>query len=240
MRQPDQDDSPMMNNVKRFLFTVASLSLSILLAACDGQSPVPQPEPQPDAAVTASVITDKIANGWKAGTTGRISVVHYPTNQVTDAVVLTSAVVDGQGNFSLPLPTGAQVAPYLVEYQTTPRTDCTGYFTSSVPGAKHYNVNFYLLEDTTNNKVISRAFLQNNPGFTGDFKVGDYLIERIYADQAHTVTGTLSCPTFRSTLNLNLKAGWNAVVDTVDAVNAEGRIRDQTIRSVTSLPANVF
>lgn len=221
-------------------FAIVSLSLSILLAACNGQSSVSQPEPQPDAAVTAYVITDKIVNGWTMGTTGRISVVHYPTNQVTDAIVLTSAVVDGQGNFSLPLPSGVQVAPYLVEYQTTPRTDCTGYFTSSVPGAKHYNVNTYLLEDNANNKVLSRAFIQNNPGFTGEFKVGDYVIERIYADQAHTVTGTLSCPTFRATLNLNLKAGWNAVVNTVDAVNAEGRIRDQTVRSVTSLPANEF
>lgn len=226
--------------VKRLLLPAATLSLSVLIASCGGQSSTPQPEFQPDAAVTASVITDKVV-GWTAGRTGRISVVEYSNNNVADAVVLTSAAVDAQGNFSLTLPTGAQVAPYLVEYQTTPRDGCTGFFTSSVPGATHYNVDTYLLEDTTTNKVLSRNFVQNNPGFSGSQnKVGDYFIERVYAAQSHTVTGTLSCPTFRATLNLNLKAGWNAVVDTVDALAADGSIRDYTIKSVTTLPANLF
>lgn len=229
-----------MENVKRFLLAVSTLSLSVILASCGGQSDIPQVDPEPDAAVTTNLITDKVV-GWNAATAGRISVVEYPTSNVADAVVLTSAVIDAQGNFKLPLPTGAQVAPYMVEYQTTPRTGCTSYFTSSVPGAKHYNVASYMLEDTTNNKLLTRGFVQNNPSFDGrQAKVGDYFIERIYAEQAHTVTGTLSCSDFRITLNLKLRAGWNAVVNTVDALDSEGLIRDFTIKSVTTLPSNVF
>lgn len=71
-------------------------------------------------------------------------------------------------------------------------------------------------------------------------KAGDYFIERFYADRAHTATGTLTCGTRKITLNLNLKQGWNAVVNTVNEVNAEGKITVNTLSTVSQLPPSKF
>ncbi|GGL13885.1 hypothetical protein GCM10010844_35920 [Deinococcus radiotolerans] len=197
------------------------------------------PPATPDPAVTANVITDQIV-GWSAGTQGRISVVAYPTADVADAVTLSTAAVDGQGRFTLSLPTGAQVAPYMVRFQTTPREGCTGFFTQSVASATHYGFKYYLLDNATTNTVITRGLVQNNPGFTGTTKAGDYFIQRFYASTAFTVTGTLACPTYVIKANLNLKPGWNAVVQTINSVNTDGTVRDYTLTSPQTLPAAVF
>ncbi|UQN06255.1 hypothetical protein [Deinococcus sp. QL22] len=222
--------------MNRLSLAVAALSLSVLIASCDRASDL---APAPDPALTAGVITDKVVT-WTPGTLGRLSVVEYPTTNVADAKVLASAPIDAQGNFSLTLPTAADVAPYLNRYQTTPREGCTGFFTQSLPNATHYTVDEYMLENTTTNKVLTRDFEQSNLSYNGKAVQGDYFIERIYTAQAHTVTGTLSCPTFSTTLNLNLKVGWNAVVRTINSANAEGEMRNSTVTSPTTLPVSVF
>lgn len=216
----------------------AALALSALLASCTTGTTA-QPPAAPDPAVTARVITDQIVN-WPAGHLGRLSVAEYPDGTAASAITLASATVDGQGRFSLTLPGGDQLAPYMNRYQITPRDGCTTHFTSSVPTATHYTLSRYALEDTTAGKVLSYRFAQNNPDFTGTVKPGDYFIERVYAEQAHTVTGTLDCPTFRSTLNVNLQPGWNAVVRTVKTVGADGAPFDTTLETRTTLPPSVF
>lgn len=218
--------------------TAAALALSAVLASCT-TSPIVDPPAAPDPAVTASVITDQIVN-WPAGHLGRLSVAEYPDGTAASAVTLASAAIDGQGRFSLTLPSGERLAPYMNRYQITPREGCTSHFTSSVPTATHYTLSRYALEDTTAGKVLSYRFAQNNPDFTGTVKPGDYFIERVYADQAHTVTGTLACPTFSSTLNVTLKPGWNAVVRTVKTVGADGAPFDTTLETRLNLPPSVF
>lgn len=217
---------------------VAALSFPFLIASCGGQTQGTPPV-APDPAVTASVITDQIRS-WSAGTQGRVSVVEYPTTNVADAVTLSSAAVDAQGRFTLTLPTGAQVAPYMTKFQTTPREGCTGFFTQSVPEATHYSFTRYVLENTTSNTLISRALVQNNPGFTGTAKAGDYFIQRVYTSTAYTVTGTLTCPTYTIKVNLNLKPGWNAAVQTFNVVNADSTVKDYSLTTPDTLPAAVF
>jgi hypothetical protein len=219
--------------------TALAASLALALAACNTLDGDPQSGlVEPDPAGLTNQISGVIAS-WGAQGTATIEAQEQPAGADRSAyLTLSQGTVNANGSFSLTLPTAAAVAPYLDRFLQTPRPNCTGFFTQSVPDARHYVVNDYALRRADGSYI---GFLvQDNPGKGNTLKAGDYFIERIYADQAHTVTGSLACATFKITITLNLKPGWNAMVDTVNAVNAEGQITQYTLSTVATLPASTF
>lgn len=220
--------------LRRFSGSALAVALTLGLTACVTQT-LP---PEPDASGLTTRVTGTI-EGWGTRGTATIETQYQPSGEGADKfVTLSKGTVNADGSFAIELPSASAVAPYLVRFQQSPREGCTGFFNQSVPEARHFAVNDYALRRTDGSYI---GFLtQDNPGRSNPLKAGDYFIERLYADQAHTVTGTLSCPTYKITLNLNLKQGWNAVVNTVNAVNAEGKITANTIATVSKLPASKF
>ncbi|PNY79431.1 hypothetical protein [Deinococcus koreensis] len=221
-----------MNNVTPVGLTTLTLSLG--LVAC-GTSSLPTPQPDPAG------LTDQVSGrvvGWTAGTaTVEAQARPEGSTQATD-ITLSSGTVGADGTFSLTLPGAAAVAPYLTPTQQTPRAGCTGVFTQSVREARLFGIGSFALRRADRSYI---GFLtQDGPNNSTPLKAGNYFIVRYYADQAFTVTGTLDCPGSRISLNLNLKQGWNAAVNTVDAVSAEGRITANTISTVGLLPPSKF
>ncbi|WP_295822925.1 hypothetical protein [uncultured Deinococcus sp.] len=212
----------------------AVLVLSLGLVACGNSAPG---LPTPDPAGLTNTVSGTIS-GWTAGT-GTIEAQARPTpSDASTYVTLSSAPVAASGQFSLTLPTAQAVAPYLNTFQQTPRSGCTGVFTQSVTTARQFGISTYGLKKA-DGSVVGYLF-QNNPDMGSTLKVGDDYIVRIYADQDFTATGTLACPNNSITLKLNLKKGWNAAVNTVDAVDSAGKSISGTIETVSTLPASKF
>jgi len=214
-------------------------TLTLLLAACN--TPIGDPPSEfaePDPAGLTNQVSGVIADWGNQGTASIEAQERPAGSERSGYLTLSTGTVNANGSFGLTLPSAVAVTPYLNEFQQTPRVNCTGFFTQSLPGAQHYFVSDYALRRADGSYI--GFLMQNNPGKGAALKAGDYLIERLYADQAHTVKGTLACPTYKITLSLNLKAGWNAVVKTVNAVNAEQQITEYTLTTVAALPASVF
>lgn len=147
-------------------------------------------------------------------------------------------MVDADGRFSLTLPNAATLAPYLTPFQQGPREGCAGEFKQSAPNAGHFTISGYALRRSDGSSI---GFLVQERPRTGDTpQPGDYFIQRIYSSRAGTVTGTLACPTFQATLNLNLKAGWTAAVFTYDAVTPDGKASAYTLSTPAQLPPTQF
>ncbi len=220
--------------------TFTLLTLVTLLVACG--SPRTEPVPvlsEPDPAGLANTVNGTIG-GWAATGTATIETQYRPSGSTDPGtfVTLSTGTVDAAGNFSITLPTAQQVAPYLQQFQQGPRQGCTGQFLQSAPSAAHFRVSSYTLRKPDN--TILGYLIQENPGGYEPSKPGSYLIYRYYVTQSGTVRGTLACPTFKATLNLNLKAGWNAVVFTPTEVTPEGNVFAYTLETRAQLPAFVF
>lgn len=212
----------------------AVLALSLSLVACGTPSPtIPQPDP--------AGLTDQVSGtiqGWKDGTATVEAQARPDPSTQASFVTLSSGTVNPDGTFTLTLPGAAAVEPYLNTTQQTPRTGCTGVFTQSVKTARSFGIGSFALRRADRSYI---GFLtQDSPTNSTPLEAGNYFIARYYADQAFTVTGTLDCPGSKITLNLNLKKGWNAAVNTVDAVSAEGKVTANTIRTVSQLPPSKF
>jgi len=219
--------------LRSFSGSALAATLALTLTACVNNVPA-----RPDPAGLTGQVSGTIEDWGNRGAATIEAQYQPPSTDASKFVTLSKGTVNADGSFSLELPSASAVAPYLVAFQQSPREGCTGAFTQSAPTAKHFGVNDYALRRADGSYI---GFLvQDNPGQGATLKAGDYFIERLYADQAHTVTGTLACPSYKITLNLDLKQGWNAVVNTVNGVDAEGRITANTISTVSKLPPSKF
>lgn len=216
------------------LGAAAVIALSLGLVACGTSAPgLTAPDP---AGLTNQV--GGTIGGWTAGSaTIEAQAIPDPADQ-TKNVTLSSGTVNADGSFNLTLPTPEAVTPYLNTYQQTPRAGCTGVFTQSVKTGRTFAMGSFALRKSDGSYI--GYLIQNSPDAGNTLKAGDYYIIRIYADQAFTVTGTLNCPDKKITLNLNLKQGWNAAVNSVHSVDADGKILSNTISTVAKLPTTKF
>lgn len=216
-----------------------SVLLMLALVACGNVSSPAFPEPDP--AGLTNVVSGTLSNWGETGTatgTARIETQHQvDSTDPSSAVTLTTGTVSADGRFSINLPGAAQVTPYLQQFQQGPREGCTGEFKQSAPKAGYYVIDEYAIRKA-DGTLLGYTF-ESNPGM-GKLKLGDYFIDRYFVDQAGTVTGTLSCPTFKANLNLNLKAGWNAVVVTPTQLTAEGKVFAYTLTTPSKLPVSEF
>ncbi|WP_216329511.1 virginiamycin B lyase family protein [Deinococcus aestuarii] len=209
------------------------LLLALLLTACGGGPTPPtevpsDPGTQPGGA--AGVLSGSVRGA--EGVSGTVTVEESP-DDVRQTLATGSLTA---GKVSLTLPTGDVLTPYLEAYPLGPQSGCTGEITQSDPTARHYSVSAYPVRQ---NGGLLGLLREVQPGFTV-WKDGASVLQRVYAERATTVTGSLNCPDVKLTLNASFQAGWNVAVLTTDRVTTTGEILAATISTPTTLPAHTL
>lgn len=133
-------------------------------------------------------------------------------SDVTGTAVAEAPIENG--TFTLVLPTGAAVEPFLRPFRVG-GTDCSTQAVLSDPRLRALDASRLAAVENGTVTGILTAFdtlARNGPSTA---------VVLVYADRAATVKGTDTCPTGTTTFNLTLEEGWNVTTFTA-APNRQG------------------
>lgn len=186
---------------------------ALLLAACGGGSVDVTPV---TAAPVVNIRGTVVGNTSGATTIEALADDTKPKSAGNPA--LSSATLNANGSFTLPLPGVAALTPYLSAPGTAAdgiytETGCTGSLTNSAPAARAYSLSLL----TAGTQTYSTLKVSSNPAartFTFDSSLW------IYTTLASTLGGSLSCTqpaasggtdTVTVSANAPFTAGWNVL-----------------------------
>jgi hypothetical protein len=192
--------SNMIDRFSRTALTQGAMMLTTMLLACGSESSDNQ---------STSTVSGQITSGG-CGMLG----AGYSVRAVIGGSVV-NAPLDGNGNFSLPLPGGsaamsAATVPFLANY-TTP--GCSGTLQATPPQPMVAAAQFDL-RDAAGAFYAPLVLADRAPSGLNN---GTFLVYYLYAPQDTSITGQQTCTSASSVrtsiYNLQMKSGWNIWLD---------------------------